>query len=615
VVRDKAGQAVPDVRVRAVGFTRATAEIDGIFQQPGELALSYSEVTQQTMTDREGRFTLRHMPPDYRVGLEFVRPGFSRNFLFLDTNPNNIFTQLGTSGGRGGSFSVQRSPLRVTVEAGRFARIKVLDHAGQPVREGGVEMIDGQRHFAGQEPVNPDGEALLAIREPGRYELHFGTDPLRPRLSTSVKLDLKPGEDSPVVEIRLPEFRWQTGRVVDADTGKGVAGVHIHYGRKAEGAAGDVSASSMCVSGADGGFRIPVAAGPGSLLVARPTFGYWSLIAPGAKDRGQLPRLAIDVPKTGDAAPVTLSLSHGLAVKGIVRDADGKPVANAVVHVQSEGRAYRQATALTSAEGRYEAAGLSPREGAILTASSPGGFVWKKIDADPNHPGDRTRWQELDVRLERGVTLTGRVLFQGQPRAGVVLKLSRTLGEVKNRFYFLGQVRTDAQGRYRVHGLAAGDRYHFEVVDADGLADPDWHHQSPYLQTVREGLAEVALPDLKLKTRGQSLRGVVVDPQGKPVAGVSVSARLGSGRSLSRPASGPPPWTTTDDQGRFALHQLPDEPIELMAYHNDGRGGRVLYPSISRPKMNQQDIRIVFDPSLSEPIEDLDAPKKPGEKE
>lgn len=107
----------------------------------------------------------------------------------------------------------------------------------------------------------------------------------------------------------------------------------------------------------------------------------------------------------------------------------------------------------------------------------------------------------------------------------------------------------------------------------------------------------------------------MVDPQGKPVAGITVSPQLGNGQFLFRSSlSGPPSWTTTDDQDRFALQQLPEQPIQLMAYRANPRGGRVLYPSIVRPWLNQQDIRILLDPTLTEPIEDLDAPKRPNEK-
>jgi hypothetical protein len=190
------------------------------------------------------------------------------------------------------------------------------------------------------------------------------------------------------------------------------------------------------------------------------------------------------------------------------------------------------------------------------------------------------------------------------------------LGEQKNRFFSLGEAKTDASGRYRFEGLELGDQYRVEIFDADCLADRDWGRQRAQFQTVRKGAAEIDLPDVHLGTRSQSLRGTVVDPQGKPVAGISVSASLASERRLgfSRPASGPPPWTKTDDKGRFELLQLPDEPIELMAYQANPKGGKIERPSITRPRLNQEDIRIVFDPTLNQPIEDLDAPKQPKEK-
>jgi hypothetical protein len=129
---------------------------------------------------------------------------------------------------------------------------------------------------------------------------------------------------------------------------------------------------------------------------------------------------------------------------------------------------------------------------------------------------------------------------------------------------------------------------------------------------VRPGTGEVKLPDVRLMTRGQTLRGVVVDPQGQPVAGVTVSARLGNGQGLSRPQTGPPPWTETDGRGRFELRQLPDQPLELMIYRRGAGGTRIRYPVVVRPAVNAQDVRAVFDPTLGSEIEDLDAPKRPA---
>jgi hypothetical protein len=113
---------------------------------------------------------------------------------------------------------------------------------------------------------------------------------------------------------------------------------------------------------------------------------------------------------------------------------------------------------------------------------------------------------------------------------------------------------------------------------------------------------EVKLPDMKLRKLSQSLAGQVVDPDGKPVKGAQVSAMLQDGfTSVSRTSrGGPTPWAVTDKDGKFKLQQLPDEPLNLMAYINlhPQTGGSIRYPAKVSVERNQQDIRIVLDPSL-----------------
>jgi hypothetical protein len=168
-------------------------------------------------------------------------------------------------------------------------------------------------------------------------------------------------------------------------------------------------------------------------------------------------------------------------------------------------------------------------------------------------------------------------------------------------------VKTDDQGRYAVAGLAAGDRYSFGVHPGDASDDPGWTHQRPYSQTVRPGTTGfVRLPDIRLIDRDQSLSGIVIDPKGNPLSGVTVSAKIADSYiHVSRPEDGPPPWMETDAKGRFDLRQLPNLPIELMAYVRRPEGGTILHPAIARPKRNQSDIRIVFDPALTKKPESL----------
>src|SRR5439155_17799406 len=126
-----------------------------------------------------------------------------------------------------------------------------------PVPDGRFDVTDDQRRSAGGGTVNEHGEAFIAIRAPGKYRLYYGSDPLRPRLNATVVTDIPAGDDSPAIEVRLPAFVWVTGRVVDADTGKGIVGAYVLYGRDTGGAAGDPPAASIGVSGADGAFRLP----------------------------------------------------------------------------------------------------------------------------------------------------------------------------------------------------------------------------------------------------------------------------------------------------------------------------------------------------------------------
>jgi hypothetical protein len=614
VVRDQTGRGLSEALVSVFGLTRATTELDGMFRQPGDLNLTLSEFRIEAIADADGRFTLQNLPAEHRIGAVVDVPGASRKAMFIDTGTD---ADLAVTRERGpySSIAVLRSPLTVTPEPQRYVRVKVVDADGRAVPDGGFEVSDDQRRSAGRGALNERGEAFIAIRAPGKFRFHYGSDPLRPRLNATIIADIPAGDDSPTIEFRLPAHGWVTGRVVDADTGKGIVGVYVSYGRRVDAAGDETPASSIGVSGADGSFRLPAVVGRGSVNVIRSVYGY---VVPyfatlGAREQN-LSGVPVEVPATGDAAPVTVSLGRGLVVRGTVIGADGKPAAGAVVNAENEEpRLSRRVSAIADAQGHFALGGLYPTAKASLTVSAAGGATRLTLEATPDHPLDRTLRKDLDVRLKPAIALTGRVLFNGQPRAGVVMRLHRGTeqGGGRLRMSTVGESTTDVEGRYRIDGLEPGDRYAFEVVDKEGLVDPDWRHQSPYVQTVRAQAGEVSLPDVNLATRGQALRGVVVDPQGKPVAGVNVSASLVGGRSLSRPRSGPPPWATTDAEGRFDLRQLPDQPIELMVYKPGPGGTRIRYPAHARPALNDRAIRIVFDPSLGEEIEDLDKPKRP----
>jgi hypothetical protein len=208
-----------------------------------------------------------------------------------------------------------------------------------------------------------------------------------------------------------------------------------------------------------------------------------------------------------------------------------------------------------------------------------------------------------------GVDLAGRVMKGSQPQPGVKVKLMRgkSVGGTGISFQMLTEATTDAQGRYRVGGLQPGDPYQLQLENLQGMTVIDWRYDSPYLQTLpadAKGLIE--LPDARLVSANQKLAGKVVDLDGKPVKGASVSVTLGRGNPLPYRPGSPQPWMDTDAKGQFKFVQLPDESLELMVYMKNPAGGFIQYPVQLRPERNAQALRIVLDPSLHKAVEDLD---------
>jgi len=212
------------------------------------------------------------------------------------------------------------------------------------------------------------------------------------------------------------------------------------------------------------------------------------------------------------------------------------------------------------------------------------------------------------------VTLTGRVLSEGKPLAGVGLTLNRQ-SEVEpmpdkdnptgpaigysSRTLQTIRTKSDSDGRYRLSGLKAGDVYAIDIVADFPLADLDWKYQHRTTKLEEQAKGEISLPDLNLRKFTQKLAGIVVDSAGKPVDGVFVTASRQNELLVipRRLKTGPPPWTTTDSAGQFYLEHLPDEPLQIVV---------MLPPDKPQPKTgslvlraadkNQQNIRVVVGP-------------------
>lgn len=611
VVVDEQGNLVERANVEVVGLTKAADNIDAFLRGPNDLNLMRSEVKFRT-TAHDGRFVLSGMPRDYRISIQCTSVAGHRAFFLIDTGTGTNDEASYRNAGQG-TVSVHRTPIHVTAKQQPWIRIRVVDHEGRPVSGGGVEASTENR-YGGSAEVSQDGIAVLIVNQPGIHEVRYAGDPLEPIMGLVQSIDIRP-RHTETVEMKLLASRALTGHVVDGDTGEPIPGVYVAATRRAADQASQPTPrpmGSVVVSGVDGSFEMPVTEGVYQLSIRHDVNGYFVPIA-GRQATEPEPGFPTVTIAAGDFPDdVVIRIARGLVVEGVVNDRQGLPAAGLTVRGESEGRPYREAFASTDSQGRFRLDGLSPYAATRITTWSDSGTAEQVIDAAVDHPWDKTLRQKVNLTIGGSATLVGRVVRGGEPQSGIRVRLRRAppaqSGQRGTRFRLYGETTTDGQGRYRLSGLRNGDRYRLEVEPLPDAEVRDWTYQSPYSHTVDvERDATIELPDAVLKDNGQSLAGIVVDPDGRPVGGISVSARLASGAGLSRPQSGPPPWTETDENGRFRLTHLPEEPISLMAYKANPAGGRIRYPSHASPDINDQDVRIILDPKLQSEIEDLDS--------
>jgi protocatechuate 3,4-dioxygenase beta subunit len=606
IVHDKAGRGIAGASVQVFGISPSLGNVDPFLIGPGDLRLGYNVLLSKVQTDGDGRFTLHNLPANQRAFLKFEGRGF-RTSVCLHTGDPKDLSRVGFKGAHAAETKVVGLPIDIIAEPKRYVRVKVVDHENKRP-DGGELSAFGKAAFDGGSGFTLDasGEAFVPIKEPGRYTFHFWGDKLRPTLGASKTVDIPAGEDNPVVELRLPEPRWLTGRLLDSETGKGIVGVPVSYTANPE--SKDVAARnfSQCVSDAEGRFRIPVATGPGGLTTLNVPYGYLRPPVMVRTPTGfRQSFTAVDVPATGEIKPITLSLTRGLTIRGIVRKPNGQPTAEATLYCSEAHSRCRP-----DKDGRFQMSGLDPRGAYSFTVWGVGGATQFTVEAAPDHPSGKSRIKEVDVLLEPRIQVSGRTVFKDKPVAGVRVSVQRIpprLGAAAKSKgpTFLGATTTDAKGEFHLDCVAEGDSFYLRYEPLDDLVVMT----SRNAFSANPGTKDIKVGDVQLLELNQTLRGVVVDPKGKPLAGMRVAVM--NARFQAPPDSGRLMDCQTDGEGRFELRGLPATPLELIASRPMKKDGRIAHSAKANPKINDQEIKIVYDPELDGDLEDLDAKKPP----
>ncbi len=268
--------------------------------------------------------------------------------------------------------------------------------------------------------------------------------------------------------------------------------------------------------------------------------------------RGSRRDVAVLLPTDGEVV-IPFGANGQAVVEGRVRDAADGAVPGAWVLLDvrarlgdSAGASREHRLVASDADGRWRVAGLPAGLLDRITVQAPGYvFSDRRFLGVPLEASRATR---IDVTLERGVTVTGRVTRpDGAPFQGVQLLFKNPSGTWKGGT--APGTGTDATGRYEIEGVPPGQIVVAPwTVQARGFYLPE-----PKTFDVLAVGGPLTV-DLVLHP-GITVEGRVLDPQDRPVDGVSVLA-YGPPMHRDKPLPEHVPRAVTDLEGTFLFHGL-----------------------------------------------------------
>jgi protocatechuate 3,4-dioxygenase beta subunit len=334
-------------------------------------------------------------------------------------------------------------------------------------------------------------------------------------------------EEKGLIAVRLPAGRTVTGRVLDAESRKPLAGALVWGGDHRH-----------VRTAADGRFSLRVF-GAGAVSVDAAAAGH--------------------LPASAEARPeepaVTLNLPPAASLTGIVvTDGAGQPVSGAEIQARrADGRFQSedsplQVPVLSGADGRFRLAGLAAGQ-MYEVAAKREGFAPATVPVAAPMPAaaqPAAARAPLRIVLHRGAAMAGRVVTAaGEPVAGADLILRPVGWRARSAGL---QAQSDATGHFRFADLGPGffdlraKRHGFAAKVVPGVEIP----QAP--RTV--DLGDVALGP------GAAIEGRVTDRRGAPVAEAEVQIECPDffPWAILRAARMEPFATGTD--GRFRIEDL-----------------------------------------------------------
>ncbi len=265
---------------------------------------------------------------------------------------------------------------------------------------------------------------------------------------------------------------------------------------------------------------------------------------------------------------VSLELPAGSSVAGVVRYADGRPAAGEEVDLGFDPAALASMQAFNAArgadgrdetddEGRFEITGLGKGPFQVtVEVHGEGDRGWSV-----RRSGVKPDTLDLELVLQPDPVLRGLVLDP----AGQPLPRYHVQVEADSLAFWAGgdsreQDVDDAEGSFEVFGLYEG-KWKLRI-SAEGLADSEW---------VPVKLPDDAEAPLEIVMAYEATAaGVVLDPDGTPIAGATVTRELDMMEAIAAQSGKiEVDEARTNEEGAFVLGGLSEGTISLIAKHAD----------------------------------------------
>jgi hypothetical protein len=394
------------------------------------------------------------------------------------------------------------------------------------------------------------GAARHAVGADGRYEAKIGANPAFDvravvpgrAASPAVRVEIAAGTHEAHADLRLTADRIVSG-VVTSASGTPVEGAWIRIARPAD--ARSYATKTVAGPGSSQGEIPRVAAttdAEGRFVLDAIDDGAWQLTVEAAGFRRETVRASSPA-----AAPLRVKLSPPVRIAGRVRLADGRPAAGASVFLAGGG------TPLTSCAGEdgsfaFDDLDDAPYVLSVGTGPPPALSIQRRMLSDVR-PGT----EPLDVVVEAASSISGRFLApDGRPLAMCNVQLFRPGDEPMSHRY-AGGAFTDADGRFAFNGLDDG---RFQLLASPARSGTTRDLAPTFVDGVTAGTVGLDV----VAAKGQSISGVVVDRDGRPVTGFVVDVQTPA--SASPDANQHPQWsrvfvTELDAAGKFVVGGLP----------------------------------------------------------